>query len=62
MNTLEKITTTKGSYSLTLKVVEIENKIYTLVSVGDPSQSMHIRIDEEDMRRIGLLFEDHSPS
>jgi len=61
MNTVETVRTTKGCYSLTAQVVKQDEHIYTLLSIGDSYQETFIRIDEEDMRRLGLLFADHLP-
>jgi len=61
MKTLEKIKTTKGAYSLILKVVDDNGKTRMTASIEDPEQSMHIMLDDEDMRSIKLLIDDNLP-
>jgi len=57
MNIVEKIKTTKGCYSLTIKMVE--DAEYALVSITDSKLEHCIRLDAEDLRRIHLLIGDH---
>ena len=56
MKTLEQIVTRKGCYSLSFAIRDDNSAI---VTVCDPKQCINIRLDEEDLRRIRLLIEDH---
>jgi len=58
---LERIKTTKGAYSFTLIMIESDGKIRASVGVGDSDLEMRMRLDNEDLRRIRQLIDDHLP-
>jgi hypothetical protein len=60
MKVLEQIKTTKGGYTLQIQILEQNSgEIAANVSILDPEKSLNIRLDSEDLRRIGQLIGDH---
>ena len=54
--TVEQIKTTKGAYSLTMKIREDQT---ALISISDPEHEISMRLDSVDLERIALLIADH---
>lgn len=62
METVEQIKTSKGAYSLTLEIKEDGTaRICMSDCAGEKYEHSEIsmRLDDEDLRRIHLLLEDH---
>ena len=54
--TVEQIKTTKGAYSLTMRIQEDES---ALISIEDPRTKILMRLDRVDLERIALLISDN---
>ena len=57
MKVAEQIKTSKGHYTLTMKVSEGCNEAH--VEISDPVGKIAIRLDRVDLDRIALLLSDH---